>query len=113
MFSGVLVLYNGFNDKETICIVYSIVTHLHLITDCRMFPQHYIGQMDGVVGCFHSIILEMDGDYCYLNALQHVFVAISLYLSVIDKRKNNSANLYLTKMRVFLTILPCLQFDTE
>ena len=76
------VLYNDFTTIETICIaLQSLFVHCHLKTDCWVFAQHFVGQM-------HK-------EYCCLNEMIHMFVLISVYLSVIFDQENNYAILYL------------------
>ena len=78
----VQVLYNDFTDKETICIdLWSIlVVHSHFKTNWRIHPQHYNGLINR-------------GHWCWCE-MKHVFVSISVYLSVILKWENSGAVLY-------------------
>ena len=77
----VQVLYNDFAAKETICIgLQSMLVHFHLKTNWRIYSQHY----NGLIHRGHCCCCEM----------KHVFVSISVYLSVILKWENSGAVLY-------------------
>ena len=78
----VQVLYNDFTIKETICIGSQsiLVVRSHFKTNWRIHPQHY----NGLIHRGHWCCCEM----------KHVFVSISVYLSVILEWENNDAVLY-------------------
>ena len=73
---------NIFSDKLNFCRMNILIRNnlSHLQTECRAFPQHYIGQMHGEYCCFHK--------------MTNLFQSISVYLSILFDCKNNYAFLY-------------------